>query len=340
MHKRDFHFDLPEELIAAYPAEQRSGSRLMHLDASTGAISHYQFQDLPGLLHPTDLMVFNNTRVIRARLFGARESGGRVEILVERLLGGDEVLAQVRSSKPLREGVRIKLDNSEYLLTCLGRKDSFYHLAFPAPGVDQVLEELGHIPLPPYIHRADEALDESRYQTVYASKKGAVAAPTAGLHFDEGILSAIEAKGIERVEVTLHVGAGTFQPLRVDDLEQHQMHSEWFEIEPRVAEQINARKKAGGRVLAVGTTSVRSLESASRSGVLHPSRGETDIFIYPGYEFQMVDAMLTNFHLPESTLIMLVAAFAGREQVLTAYHEAVREGYRFFSYGDAMLVTR
>ena len=340
MHKADFHFDLPPELIAAYPAEKRSGSRLMHLNAATGEIAHYQFQDLPGLLLPDDLMVFNNTRVIRARLFGARETGGRVEILVERVLGDSEVLAQVRSSKPLREGVRIRLDGSEYLLTCKGRQDSFYHLVFPDPGVDSILEELGHIPLPPYIQRQDEALDEGRYQTVYARHKGAVAAPTAGLHFDEAILAAIDEKGVERVEVTLHVGAGTFQPLRVDELEQHQMHCEWFEIGAEAAGRINAQKKAGGRVLAVGTTSVRSLESSAKSGEVQAFQGETDIFIYPGYEFQVVDAMLTNFHLPESTLIMLVSAFAGREQVLHAYEVAVREGYRFFSYGDAMLVTR
>ncbi len=339
MNVSDFHFDLPDELIARYPLKERSASRLLGLDGLSGSVTHRQFSDLPDLLQPGDLLVFNDTRVIPARLFAKKETGGQVEVLVERLLGEHELLAHVKTSKALKPGQRIILEDGTPMLM-KQREDALFHLVCDSsePLLD-LLERIGHMPLPPYVDRPDESTDRERYQTVYAREAGAVAAPTAGLHFDEKILSQLEARGIESAFVTLHVGAGTFQPVRVDRIENHVMHSEVAQVSQATVDAVNAARAGGGRVVAVGTTSVRSLESASRGGVLKPFKGETDIFIYPGYRFQTVDAMVTNFHLPESTLIMLVSAFAGYQSTMAAYREAVAERYRFFSYGDAMFIT-
>lgn len=340
MKVSDFHFDLPDELIARYPSEQRSGSRLLHLDASAGELHHYAFHQLPDLLAPADLMIFNNTRVIPARFFGQKETGGRVEILLERVVSQDEAIAQVRASKSPRPGTTIRLEHDGPLLAVIDRDGDFFRLRFPAPGVLQLAREMGHMPLPPYIDRSDEALDQARYQTVYASRDGAVAAPTAGLHFDETLLAALVDKGLTRQEVTLHVGAGTFQPVRVEQVEDHRMHKEYLELSRATCDAVDACRERKGRVIAVGTTSVRALETASMKGAIAPYTGDTEIFIYPGYAFRSVDAMITNFHLPGSTLLMLVSAFAGVDNIRSAYAEAVRESYRFFSYGDAMLITR
>lgn len=339
MNVSDFHFDLPDELIARYPLKERSASRLLSLDGLTGAVSHRQFSDLPDLVQPGDLLVFNNTRVIPARLFARKETGGQVEVLVERLLGEHELLAHVKASKALKPGQRVILEDGTPMLMKV-REDALFHLVCESSEpVLELLERIGHMPLPPYVDRPDESSDRERYQTVYARESGAVAAPTAGLHFDDRLLEELNARGIERAFVTLHVGAGTFQPVRVEHIENHVMHSEVAHVPQETVDAINETRARGGRVVAVGTTSVRSLESASRGGVLRAFRGETDIFIYPGYRFQTVDAMVTNFHLPESTLIMLVSAFAGYRNVMSAYQEAVAEQYRFFSYGDAMFVT-
>ena len=340
MKVSEFDFQLPPHLIAKYPTPNRSDSRLMHLNAATGEITHYQFRDLVDLVQPADLMVFNNTRVVPARFFGTKSTGGQVEILLERLLSDVEVLAQVRASKAPKPGSEIRLDTDGPVIAVEGREGQFFRLRFPAPGFRQIAEQYGHIPLPPYITRVDEELDQERYQTVYASRDGAVAAPTAGLHFDADLLTTLAAKGVGRAELTLHVGAGTFQPVRVENIKEHQMHSEQVEITGECCEQVRACRQQNGRVIAVGTTSVRSLEAASQSGELAAYQGDTDIFIYPGYEFHCVDAMITNFHLPGSTLIMLVSAFAGIEPIQRAYQEAINESYRFFSYGDAMLITR
>jgi S-adenosylmethionine:tRNA ribosyltransferase-isomerase len=342
MLRSEFDFHLPDELIAKYPTPQRTSSRLLHLTAPEGRITHHVFSDLTGLLDPGDLLVFNNTRVLRARLLGRKSSGGRIEILIERITGRCEALAQVRASKAPKPGSEIILDgadNHERVIV-VGRSGQFFQLLFPEPGVSETLDKLGHIPLPPYIDREDEIEDFSRYQTVYASEDGAVAAPTAGLHFDEALMSALALKGIEQAFVTLHVGAGTFQPVRVNEIEDHDMHSELISVNEEVCSQVERCRDRGGRVIAVGTTSVRCLETASESGEIRPFEGATDIFIYPGYEFRMVDAMLTNFHLPESTLLMLVSAFAGMAQVKTAYQQAIDHNYRFFSYGDAMFISR
>lgn len=345
MQRADFRFDLPEDLIAKYPAPQRSGSRLLCLDGVSGGVEHRQFNDLPQMLREGDLLVFNDTRVIPARLFGQKATGGRVEILLERFSDASMALAQIRASKAPRVGTEIRLleKNGEQtgaiVVTVTGRQGSLYELAFPADrGVLQVLGQYGHVPLPPYIDRRDEAVDEQRYQTVYAREPGAVAAPTAGLHFDQALLDQLAGQGVRSAFVTLHVGAGTFTPVRVDDIREHRMHSEWIEVSADVVAQICATRQRGGRVIAVGTTSVRSLEAACAPGHLQPFRGDTDIFIYPGYRFACVDAMITNFHLPESTLLMLVSAFAGQQHVLAAYREAVARRYRFFSYGDAMWI--
>lgn len=339
MNVSDFHFDLPDELIARYPLKERSASRLLSLNGLSGNVSHLRFTDLPELLQPGDLLVFNDTRVIPARLFGRKESGGQVEILVERVLGQREIVAHVRASKALKPGQSVILEDGT-ALQMTGRDDALFHLECGS-GEDilDLLERIGHMPLPPYVDRPDETSDRERYQTVYAREAGAVAAPTAGLHFDEAMLERLQAAGVEVAWVTLHVGAGTFQPVRVDRIEDHVMHSEVAHVPEATVEAVNRTRARGGRVVAVGTTSVRSLESASRGGVLRAFRGETDIFIHPGYRFQIVDAMVTNFHLPESTLIMLVSAFAGYNNVMAAYAEAVREKYRFFSYGDAMFIT-
>jgi len=333
----DFHFDLPRELIAQHPLAQRSASRLLHLDGPSGAVTDTAFRDLPDLLSPGDLLVFNNTRVIPARLFGRKETGGRVEVMLERLVDDRECLAQLRVSKPLQTGGHILLEDGSRL-EVVGRDGAFFHLRSTGPGLAALLERFGHMPLPPYITRDDTAADRERYQTVYARHPGAVAAPTAGLHFDETVLAALDARGVERAEVTLHVGAGTFQPVRCDNIEEHRMHAEYLEVSAAVCEAVERARARGGRVIAVGTTAVRSLETAAAGGTLKPFRGDSRIFIYPGFEFRVIDGLVTNFHLPESTLLMLVAALAGREAVLAAYRHAVRERYRFFSYGDAMLV--
>jgi S-adenosylmethionine:tRNA ribosyltransferase-isomerase len=339
MKRSDFYFDLPEELIAHYPPEKRTDSRLLCISRETGDVSHRQFTDFPALLNPGDLLVFNNTRVIPARLFGQKESGGKVEVLLERVMAENQILAQVRASKTPKTGSTI-IFTADAKAEVLGREGEFFILAFPKT-VDlmQLLDEIGHMPLPPYIKREDELLDKERYQTVYGEKQGAVAAPTAGLHFDEALLAEIEAKGIETAKVTLHVGAGTFQPVRTELIEEHKMHAEYLEVDETVCAKVNACRARGGRVIAVGTTSVRCLETASQSGEISPYKGDSSIFIYPGYEFKSVDALLTNFHLPESTLIMLVSTLAGRENILKAYNEAIKEQYRFFSYGDATFIS-
>ena len=338
MRVADFHFELPESLIARHPLAERRASRLLVLDGASGALLHRQFADLLEYLHPGDLMVFNNTRVIPARLFGQKASGGRVEVLVERVLDSHRVLAHVRSSKSPKPGSTILLDGGGEA-QMLARHDALFELRF-AEEVLPLLERVGHMPLPPYIDRPDDAEDRERYQTVYAERAGAVAAPTAGLHFDQGMLAAIAEKGVETAFVTLHVGAGTFQPVRVARIEDHHMHREWLEVGQDVVDAVAACRARGGRVVAVGTTSVRSLESAARDGVLKAFNGDTDIFIYPGRPFHVVDALVTNFHLPESTLLMLVSAFAGYPETMAAYNSAIAEGYRFFSYGDAMFITR
>lgn len=338
MRVADFNFELPGNLIARYPLENRTASRLLVLDGPSGQIEHKHFADLLSYLNAGDLMVFNNTKVIAARLFGQKETGGKVEVLVERLLDTYKVLAHVKASKAPKEDTLI-IFNEQIQATMLARHGSLFELIFNQP-VLEVLEQIGHVPLPPYIDRNDELADKQRYQTVYAKNEGAVAAPTAGLHFDEVLLAAIKEKGINTAFVTLHVGAGTFQPVRVETIENHHMHKEWLEVSAEVVEAINTCKARGGRVIAVGTTSVRSLETAALEGELKPFTGDTDIFLYPGKPFHVVDALVTNFHLPESTLLMLVSAFAGYENIMNAYKVAVAEQYRFFSYGDAMFITR
>jgi S-adenosylmethionine:tRNA ribosyltransferase-isomerase len=338
MRVADFNFELPDALIARHPLAQRQGSRLLSLDGPTGALAHRQFSDLLEYLRPGDLMVFNNTRVIPARLFGQKASGGKLEVMVERVLDNRRVLAHVRSSKSPKPGSSILIDGGAEA-TMLARHDALFELGFNED-VLPLLERVGHMPLPPYIDRPDDSADRERYQTVYAERAGAVAAPTAGLHFDQPLLAAIRAKGVEIAFVTLHVGAGTFQPVRVEKIEDHHMHNEWLEVTQEVVDAVAACRARGGRVIAVGTTSVRSLESAARDGQLKPFSGDTDIFIYPGRPFHVVDALVTNFHLPESTLLMLVSAFAGYPQTMAAYATAIAEGYRFFSYGDAMFITR
>ncbi|QSX32439.1 tRNA preQ1(34) S-adenosylmethionine ribosyltransferase-isomerase QueA [Shewanella avicenniae] len=342
MRVADFAFDLPEELIAKFPTPERSASRLLTLDGNSGALQDKQFKDILALVNEGDLMVFNNTRVVPARLFGQKASGGKLEILLERMLDDKCMLAHVRSSKSPKEGSEIIVDGG-YHLTMVARHDALFELELQADcTILEMLDAVGHMPLPPYIDRPDDDADKERYQTVYNKNPGAVAAPTAGLHFDDAILAALAAKGVQTAFVTLHVGAGTFQPVRVDDVHNHHMHSEWANVPAEVVDAIQVTKAAGKRVIAVGTTSVRSLESAAtfNDGVLKPFCGDTDIFIFPGYQWKVIDAMVTNFHLPESTLIMLVSAFAGYEHVIHAYQHAVEQQYRFFSYGDAMFVTR
>ncbi|MBA6131987.1 tRNA preQ1(34) S-adenosylmethionine ribosyltransferase-isomerase QueA [Pseudomonas juntendi] len=338
MRVADFSFELPDSLIARHPLAERHGSRLLVLDGPSGVLAHRQFPDLLEYLRPGDLMVFNNTRVIPARLFGQKASGGKLEVLVERVLDSHRVLAHVRASKAPKEGAVILIDGGGEA-EMVARHDTLFELRFTEE-VLPLLDRVGHMPLPPYIDRPDEGADRERYQTVYAERAGAVAAPTAGLHFDEALLEKIAAKGVERAFVTLHVGAGTFQPVRVDKIEDHHMHKEWLEVSQEVVDAITACRARGGRVIAVGTTSVRSLESAARDGVLKAFSGDTDIFIYPGRPFHVVDALVTNFHLPESTLLMLVSAFAGYPETMAAYAAAVEQGYRFFSYGDAMFIAR
>lgn len=340
MRRSDFFYDLPPELIAQRPAAERAASRLLCLDGASGVLQDRRFRELPTLLRPGDLMVFNDTRVVPARLRGEKESGGKVEVLVERMLDGRRLHAHIRASKAPKAGTRLYLEGA-IEAEVLGRADDLFELAIAGEeSVATLLERHGHMPLPPYIARADEAADRERYQTVYARAPGAVAAPTAGLHFDAAMLDVLRAQGVASAFVTLHVGAGTFQPLRVDDVREHRMHAEWLCVPAATCAAVAAARARGGRVIAVGTTVARSLESAAAGAELRPFEGETRLFIYPGYRFNVVDALLTNFHLPESTLLMLVCAFAGYEPVMRAYRHAVAQRYRFFSYGDAMFVSR
>ena len=336
MRRSDFDYPLPPELIAQAPLPERSDSRMLHLRGAE--LRDLGVRDLPALLRAGDLLVLNDTRVIPARLLGVKDSGGRIEVFVERVLDEDRALVQVRSAKPPRIGARLHLEGAMQA-EVLGRSEGFYELRFhDARPLAELLRVYGHMPLPPYISRPDEASDRARYQTVFAAHEGAVAAPTAGLHFDDALLRALEAAGVERATVTLHVGAGTFQPVRHEDLSLHRMHAEWLEVSPLACARIRAARERGGRVVAVGTTVVRALEAASPRAVVEPFRGETALFITPGYRFKAVDALLTNFHMPCSTLLMLVCAFGGTERVFAAYRHAIREGYRFYSYGDAMLI--
>ena len=335
----DFDFALPPELIAQQPAPVRSGSRL--LDGTGTSPVDRVFRDLPRLLHPGDLLVFNDTRVIKARLLGVKASGGAVEALVERVLPNFEVLAHLRASKSPKRGGRVRFANA-FDVEVLGRagpQDSLFHLRFPGDPL-VLLERHGHVPLPPYITHADTADDERRYQTVFAAKPGAVAAPTAALHFDAAVLEALRQRGVETASVTLHVGAGTFQPVRTDVLAEHRMHSEWFDIPQATVDAIAATRAAGGHIVSVGTTTLRALESAARDGALAAASRDTDIFITPGFSFRVVDVLVTNFHLPKSTLLMLVSAFAGHDHVMALYRHAIDARYGFFSYGDAMLLAR
>ena len=333
-----FNFALPDGLIAQHPPPQRGASRLLY--AHDGVLEDCHFADLLRLVRPNDVLVLNDTRVIKARLFGSKDSGGKVEVLVERVLNGHEVLAQVRASKSPRAGSRLILADA-LAVEVLGREGEFFHLRFigDEPVLDS-LERCGQLPLPPYITHAADSEDEQRYQTVFARTLGAVAAPTAGLHFDEAMLQALCNKGVQIAHVTLHVGAGTFQPVRAEHIHEHVMHSECYEVSQPALEAIALARSTGGRVIAVGTTSLRALESAAADGELKVGSGETQIFITPGYRFRVVDMLLTNFHLPKSTLLMLVCAFGGMEQMLVAYRHAVEKEYRFFSYGDAMLIER
>ncbi|MGX5174412.1 tRNA preQ1(34) S-adenosylmethionine ribosyltransferase-isomerase QueA [Aliikangiella sp. IMCC44653] len=341
MRKQDFQFHLPESQIASEPCENRSDSRLMLVDPAKQSLADAHFYQLVDYLKPNDCLIFNNTKVIPARLHGKRDSGGKVEILVERVLsenGREECVAQIRASNKLQAGTLIHI-TADFTLEVLSKCERFYRLkAANDEALLLKIEQYGHMPLPPYIKREANSEDSQRYQTVFAEKHGAVAAPTAGLHFDDRLISAIKEKGVATGFVTLHVGAGTFTPVKVDDIKQHSMHSEWFEVPQSVVDLVNSTREKGGRVIAVGTTSVRCLESASTSGKIVATQGETDIFIYPGYQFKSVDGLVTNFHLSESTLLMLVSAFAGKDFILSAYRQAVASKYRFFSYGDAMFI--
>ncbi|KTD98411.1 MULTISPECIES: tRNA preQ1(34) S-adenosylmethionine ribosyltransferase-isomerase QueA [unclassified Pseudoalteromonas] len=342
MRVADFSFDLPDELIARFPKKDRTSSRLLSLDGPTGEISHKVFSDILELVNENDLLIFNNTRVIPARMFGQKASGGKVEVLVERVLDEHRVLAHVRASKSLKPGNEVILEGKAKAIM-IARHDTLFELEFDhSKNVLDTLNDIGHMPLPPYIDRPDNEADRERYQTVYGEKPGAVAAPTAGLHFDESLMAALKNKGVKMAFVTLHVGAGTFQPVRVETIDEHVMHSEYIEVPQDVVDAVAQTKANGGRVIAVGTTSMRSLESAAKihGGKLDTYFGDTDIFIFPGYQFNVVDAMVTNFHLPESTLIMLVSAFSGQDNIMGAYNTAIEQKYRFFSYGDAMFLTR
>ena len=339
MQLSDFHYVLPESLIAKAPSAERTGSRLLQLDGPTGTLRDQQFPDLLDALEAGDLMVFNNTRVIPARVFGKKSTGGKIEMLVERVVSDSRVTAHLRSSKSPKAGAELILEG-DVTVTVAGRENDLFVIDFPIGATAiEVLERVGHMPLPPYIDREDTPADQDRYQTVYNAHKGAVAAPTAGLHFDDAMLEAIKAKGVNIAFVTLHVGAGTFQPVRVNDITEHTMHAEYMVVDQAVCDAVSITKAAGKRVIAVGTTSVRSLETAAQSGMLKPYSGDTQIFIYPGFDFHVVDALVTNFHLPESTLLMLISALAGYHHVKAAYDHAVAQQYRFFSYGDAMFIT-
>ncbi|MDB1124756.1 tRNA preQ1(34) S-adenosylmethionine ribosyltransferase-isomerase QueA [Vibrio algarum] len=347
MQVSDFSFELPNELIARYPMTERTASRLLQLNGVSGEVTDSTFKNVLELVEEGDLLVFNNTRVIPARMFGRKASGGKIEVLVERMLDEHTVLAHVRSSKSPKPGTELLLgENGQFEAEMVARHNALFEIRFKSDkAVLDILNEVGHMPLPPYIDRPDEDADKERYQTVYNEVPGAVAAPTAGLHFDDELLAKIQAKGVEFAYVTLHVGAGTFQPVKVDNILEHHMHAEYVEVSQQVVDAIKATQTRGGRVIAVGTTSVRSLESAAQSALkngteLVPYFDDTEIFIYPGYQYQLIDCLITNFHLPESTLIMLVSAFAGYGNVMAAYEHAVKQKYRFFSYGDAMFINK
>jgi S-adenosylmethionine:tRNA ribosyltransferase-isomerase len=340
MRLDDFDYHLPQELIAQEPPAERGASRLLHLDGATGALTDRKFDDISALIAPGDIVVLNDTRVINARLRGTKKTGGWVEVMVERVLGPDEVLAQVGANHPTRVGSTLVLADAVDA-TVLGREGEFFRLRFEGcADVFALLERHGSVPLPMYITRAAGRSDADRYQTVYAREPGAVAAPTAGLHFHESMLEALRARSVGIAHVTLHVGAGTFQPVRVQDLAQHTMHSEWYDVPEATVRAVEAARGAGGRVLAVGTTTVRALEAAAASGKLAPATGETRLFVVPGFRFRVVERLLTNFHLPKSTLLMLVSAFGGVDNVRRAYRHAIEQRYRFYSYGDAMLIER
>ena len=340
MQLADFHYDLPAEYIARYPLRQRSASRLLCLERAFKTVSHREFTAITELLSPKDLLIFNDTKVMPARLFGSKKTGGRVEILVERILDPQRLIAQVRASKSPRIGEDIFLENFRFKI--LAKNNQFYELQSQdtEKTVREIIENFGQIPLPPYFQRSPEKEDLQRYQTVYAAHQGSVAAPTAGLHFDHELLQSLRDKKIEMAYLTLHIGAGTFLPVRTQDIREHKMHAEYFEISEQVCQQVQATKIRGGRVVAVGTTSLRALETASQSGSIKPYSGDTSIFIYPGYQFNCVDALITNLHLPASTLLMLVCAFGGYENVMHAYQQAIQNQYRFYSYGDAMWMER
>ncbi len=350
MKRTDFAFDLPAELIAQAPLAERSASRLLSVDGNSGECTHLMFTDLVGLLSSDDLLVFNNTRVLPARLYAQKQTGGRAEILVERLMRDGTALAHVRASKSPRDNTLLLItpnrdsDVSDMAVRVVGRQGTLFHLASESGSFPEAMQQFGHMPLPPYIDRADTLADRERYQTVYAKRDGAVAAPTAGLHFDQPLMSQLETQGVRRAEVTLHVGAGTFQPVRADQITDHVMHSEYIEVDQACCKAVADCRARGGRVIAVGTTAVRSLESVAlrvaEGEPLVPYAGDTDIFLYPGAQFRVVDAMITNFHLPESTLLMLVSAFAGVESIRDAYAAAIANRYRFFSYGDAMFLSK
>jgi S-adenosylmethionine:tRNA ribosyltransferase-isomerase len=340
MRLSDFDYDLPNDLIARYPLANRSASRLLCLEGATGDLSHRHFVDLPHLLNEKDLLVLNNTRVIPARLFGHKETGGQVEVLVERILDSQHLLAHVRASKPLKPHSYVYFDRN-VRFEMLSKQDDLieFRSESPEPLLD-ILDQIGQVPLPPYFQREAEESDKVNYQTIYAEHKGSVAAPTAGLHFNIDLMQSIKEKGIQVAYLTLHVGAGTFAPVRVDNITEHRMHSEYIEVSEALAEKIRETKARGGRIVAVGTTSARSLETASLSGQIKAFSGETDIFIYPGFHFQCVDVLITNFHAPKSSLLMLVSAFAGYDAICKAYQTAIEAKYRFLSYGDAMFITR
>ncbi|MCK4494167.1 MAG: tRNA preQ1(34) S-adenosylmethionine ribosyltransferase-isomerase QueA [Methylococcales bacterium] len=337
MKKSDFNYHLPKTLIAQKPLANRRDSRLLCLNKITGVCHDSQFNQFINLLKPNDLLVFNNTKVIPARLFGQKETGGKIEILIDRIEGVHHALAHIKASKSPKTGVILHLDNN-FQCEVIDREDDLFRLSFKKPLMD-VLEAIGHIPLPPYINREDDAEDLQRYQTVFAQKQGAVAAPTAGLHFDEAMMQKLQQQNIATTFVTLHVGSGTFQPVRVENLDDHLMHKEYFKVDAETVTAVEKTRAQGGRVIAIGTTAVRALESASQSGLLAVGFGDTQLFITPGYHFKSVDALLTNFHLPESTLLMLIAAFAHYENVMKAYQHAIEQRYRFFSYGDAMFLS-
>ncbi len=349
MKTRDFHYTLPEQLIAQKPCDIRSQSRLLHYSRTGQSIEHLLFNNIIDLIEADDLLVFNNTRVIPARIYGYKATGGKVEILIERLSGEFRCLAQIKASKTPKPGSTLTLcantddqqhNKTQFEVTVEGREgDMFVLTTQGGHSIAGIMEAIGHMPLPPYISREDTVEDYSRYQTVYAESPGAVAAPTAGLHFDESLLEKIKSKGIDTAYVTLHVGAGTFQPVRSELIEQHKMHFEYLEVPQETVDKCQQARQNGGRIIAVGTTTVRSLEAASQTGRLQAFRGETDIFIYPGYTFKSIDALITNFHLPESTLLILISAFAGKNEMLRCYAEAVAQQYRFFSYGDAMFIS-